>query len=35
MRKIYDCHQRVLIRLANDASGTLVRRFTDVPQEAL
>ena len=35
MRKIYDCHQRLVIRLANDASGTVVRRLTDVPQEAL
>jgi hypothetical protein len=25
----------LLIRLANDASGTVVRRLTDVPQEAL
>jgi hypothetical protein len=35
MRKIYDRHQTVLIRLANNASGTVVRRLTDVPQEAL
>ena len=34
MRKIYDRHQSVVIRLANDASGTIVRRLTDVPQEA-